>query len=72
MKKALSFMLLAILCSSLVYAEKDNTESGVAPEAAAVESYIIKDTKTSTNAASSNSVSASTPFAEDTTINVTA
>lgn len=55
MKKSfLSFMLLAVFCSSAAYAEQaftpnQKTTSGVDSDSAAVESYLLGDTATSTS-----------------------
>ena len=65
MKKTLSFMLLAILCSSLVYAEENKT-SGVASEAAAVESFLLGETKDTTDTATSTATVTNTSTTTET------
>ena len=65
-KSLLSFMLLAILCSSLVYAEEENTKSGVASDAAAVESYLLGETSTATTTVSVTATATATVTATET------
>ncbi len=72
MKKSfLSLMLLAVFCSSAAYAEQafqpnQKTTSGVDPNSAAVESYLIGDTNTATSTATVTATDTATVTATDT------